>query len=70
MLFRPLNSYILLSLSFTPQTVGSSEGEWFLLCDKEESPYIEEDTLKIKANFCKISSKMGCGGFQRRLVAK
>ena len=65
MLFRPLDSYILLSLPFTPPTVRSSEEEWFLLCNKEESPYVEEDTLKMKANFCKISSKIGCGGFQK-----
>ena len=70
MLFRPLDLYIPLFLPFTPQTVRSSEGEWFLLCNKKESCYVKEDTLKIKANFCKISSKIHCGEFKKWLVAK
>ena len=70
MLFRPFDSYIPLSLYFTPQTIRSSEQEWFLLCNKEESHYVAEDTLKIRANFCKISSKIHCGEFQKWLVDK
>ena len=47
MLFRPLDSYIPLSLSFTSQTVRSSERVWFLLCNTEESPYVEEDCYNL-----------------------
>ena len=66
----PFDLYIPLSLPFTPQTIRSSEWEWFLLCNREESCYVEEDTLKIKANFCKISSKIHCGEFKKWLVDK
>ena len=36
MLFRPLDSYIPLFLSFTPQRVRSSEEEWFYLATKKK----------------------------------
>ena len=66
-----INSTI--SQSVTPQTVRNvlkQSGFWFLLCNKEESPHVEEDTPREKARICKVSSKLDCGGFQKGLVVR
>src|SRR5271170_6399763 len=68
-----IHKFHYISVCHSSNSQKCPEGEWLLLCNKEESPYAEEDTSRTKATFCIKTGlwrigKGSCGQMKQRLV--